>query len=136
MEEPKFTPYPEIWTRSYRAWVLVKVVESDPEAVAGEIYKLNDTVPFNKDTQGFIVRADVVSGSEQFEIVVPVNAPGSDELNAIVEYIHNLDGVESALSMRVDVVVTFPEKSHQAKGYIPFNERNPTIGIDGYNSWG
>lgn len=136
MEEPKFTPYPEIWTRSYRAWVLVKVVGMDPEAVARDIFDLNDKVPFNKDTQGFIVRADVVSGSKQFEIVVPVNAPGEDELNAIVEYIFNLDGVESASSMRVDVIVTIPEKSHQAKGYIPFNERNPTIGIDGFNSWG
>jgi hypothetical protein len=131
-EPPEFTPYPEIWTRSYRAWVLVKVKGRNPDDVAGDIFELNGG--FDKDTQGFIVRADVISVPTDFEIVVPVNASSDAKRTTIINSILNVDSVVSVSILYVKN--TIPEKAHRAVGYIPYNERNQMMGIDGFNSWG
>jgi hypothetical protein len=99
-----------------RAWVLVRVREETAEAAARDIFALNDKW---RDSNNFVVRADVVRGP--YNIVVPVDVGKEEVLSQIIGDIASTAGVieKPVIAMVKEHV---PDPPHDAYGYITDQE--------------
>ncbi|HEX9596704.1 MAG TPA: hypothetical protein VF982_07500 [Anaerolineales bacterium] len=139
MEE---TTSDSIWKSAYRLYVLVKVTAQTPKAdVARDIYALNET---ELDTsQHFVTRACVVDKGP-FDILVPIYARSLEKLKELEAIVKSRAGVEEETSEVASFDDTLdprevhhPWPPHEARGYVPQDEANPSPpGPTGANAWG
>jgi hypothetical protein len=130
---------PTAFARLTRAWVLVSATnEKATGATARCILALNNSLEW---PDSHIVRADVVDGIGEVNIVVPVWTRSSDDMKTVVGMIEDVKGVEKAQAAMVKVgkdrPLHDPFPPHNAKGYVTQEEVNPVeAGILGFNGWG
>lgn len=103
-------------TERVRVWVLLKA-DGDPEAAAARIW---DTLKDDSCTNWLVVRADVVTGHDGYNIVVPVDAKDDDQLAKAIEAIERVGGVAAVQQLKV--VCHHPTPPHKALSFITVAE--------------
>jgi hypothetical protein len=98
-----------------RVWVLLKA--RDPEKTAADIW---DTLKDDSCTNWLIVRADVVTGHSDYNIVVPVDANDDVQLNKAINFISAVPGVQVVQQLKVDS--HHPTTPHKALSFITVAE--------------
>ena len=104
----------------YRAWVLFKV--DDPHGAAANFGVLDDkglTLLTDGGNDYVIVRADVVDGNENYNLVVPVDA--ANEV-AFLEAKGRLTAVVGDPTGELHVVEHFPTPPHRSSTYVTEKE--------------
>lgn len=104
----------------YRAWVLFYV--DDPQGAAAKFGVLDDkglSLLTDGGNDYVIVRADVVDGNEQYNLVVPVDAANEDHFKVAIDRLTTVVG-EQRIVLRVGE--HFPTPPHRSATFVTEKE--------------